>query len=80
MTPDAATVIGYSAVLFSLICFLFLLFWMRDGRRSGYLWYGLPFASAGAAGLMLAAPGLLPGLWGLRFGAFRNLPPHSSRV
>jgi hypothetical protein len=70
MTPDAATVIGYSATLFSLICFVFLLFWMRDGRRNGYLWYGLPFASAGTAGLILTAPGLLPGVWGLRLGAF----------
>jgi len=69
MTPDAATVIAYSAGLFTFIS-LFFLFSTRRAQDGTRIWYGLPFVFAALAGVMLVRPEALPGLWGLRLGAF----------
>jgi diguanylate cyclase (GGDEF)-like protein len=67
MTPDAATVIAYSAGLFALL-FLFFLFSSRG--KSERIWYGLPFAFASLAAGLLVRPDLLPGLWSGRLAVF----------
>ena len=67
MTPDAATVIAYSAGLFALI-FVFFLFSSRGKPEQA--WFGLPFAFGSLAAILLVHPTVLPGLWGPRLAVF----------
>jgi len=70
LSPDAATVIGYSGGLFALIAVFFLLLWGRAGAR---VWYGLPFMCGALSALVLINPEALPGLWGGRLGALFSI-------
>jgi diguanylate cyclase (GGDEF)-like protein len=67
MTPDAATVIAYSAGLFALI-FVFFLFSSRGKPEQA--WYGLPFGFGSLAAILLVYPAGLPELWGPRLAVF----------
>jgi diguanylate cyclase (GGDEF)-like protein len=67
MTPDAATVIAYSAGLFALI-FVFFLFSSRGKPEQA--WYGLPFGFGSLAAILLVHPAALPELWSPRLAVF----------
>jgi len=67
MTPDAATVIAYSAGLFALI---FVFFLLSSRGKPEQAWYGLPFAFGSLAAILLVHPAVLPGLWSGRLAIF----------
>lgn len=70
MTPDAATVIAYSAGLFALIFLFFLCSSRGEAGHARRGWYGLPFLLGSMAAILLLRPTVLPGIWGLRLAVF----------
>lgn len=70
MTPDAATMIAYSAGLFALI---FVFFLLSSRGRADRVWFALPFACGAATALLMVYPALLPGLWSGRLAVVCSL-------
>ncbi len=69
-TIDIPTLLGCSAAIFAIILFVFLFFWLGDGRRRDSLWFGLPFLMALCSACLFARMSVLPDLWGLRLATF----------
>lgn len=66
---DIPTLIGCSVVLFGIIGLLFLLLWLREGRRSENLWFCAPYVMGVLAGGCLIDPSVFPQGWAVRLGA-----------
>ena len=68
VTVNIPTLIAYSSVLLAVISLLFLVFWLRDGRKRFLLWCSLPFVMGFCGSAVLAYETSFPDLWTARAG------------